>query len=438
MRVQLTVHPNRIEMQMKKIRLATAILVPLVCLSPVIVSAQKPADACCVIVALNASTGVATAKVNSSGNAFEFKAVDGLRGTLALTTRVRVGQAVYANFASQQVSLDGRTVCCTILSAREVGQNVVRTSSDESANLWTIQESLSAGRTGAAGGLINGIIYVAAGSGNNGSGVEAYDPSRNKWTGKQPTPSVSRAFAAAGVLNGLLYVAGGISPGVSVADVAAYDPVTNTWSTKAPMETVRSEAASAVLDGVLYVVGGRGKGGAITDDVTTYDPATNVWHTKPRYGYPGSVQPMARAGAAAGVINGILYVVGGYYKDGYGYDHFLAEVQAYDPKTDMWTSRPPMLTARIAPSVGVVKGMMYVVGGSDWDGKRLSSIEAYNPNTNKWTASYVSTMAVHAIPRAPMPTARRHSTVVVANGILYVIGGDNADGNLPTVEAFHP
>jgi Cu/Ag efflux protein CusF len=71
-----------------------------------------PVQPCCGITAINASTGVVTAKVNATGKAFEFKVADS-----ALLNSLKVGQGVYANFGASQVSVDGIVPCCGIVSA---------------------------------------------------------------------------------------------------------------------------------------------------------------------------------------------------------------------------------------------------------------------------------------------------------------------------------
>lgn len=76
-------------------------------------AAQTPA--CCSITGVERGTGVISAKVNASNQAFQFK----MNNAKTLAT-VRVGQAVYANFRTGQVSLDGRTQCCTIVTGRPV------------------------------------------------------------------------------------------------------------------------------------------------------------------------------------------------------------------------------------------------------------------------------------------------------------------------------
>lgn len=74
-------------------------------------SAQKPASPCCGIVSIDAATGLVTARVTATGYTFEFKVTN--PRTL---TSLRVGQGVFANFGGKQVSLDGRSACCSITS----------------------------------------------------------------------------------------------------------------------------------------------------------------------------------------------------------------------------------------------------------------------------------------------------------------------------------
>jgi lysozyme len=66
--------------------------------------------ACCSITAINTSTGVVTAKENATGKIFQFKVANS-----ALLNSLKIGQGVYANFATGQVSLDGSTMCCSIM-----------------------------------------------------------------------------------------------------------------------------------------------------------------------------------------------------------------------------------------------------------------------------------------------------------------------------------
>ncbi len=72
-------------------------------------AAQTPA--CCTITAIEAGTGLVSAKVTANGNVFQFKVA-----TPAVLASLKLGQGVYANFTTRQVSLDGRAACCAITS----------------------------------------------------------------------------------------------------------------------------------------------------------------------------------------------------------------------------------------------------------------------------------------------------------------------------------
>lgn len=68
------------------------------------------ANPCCAIVSINQKTGIVTAKVNATGQIFQFRVNDA-----ATLNGLKVGQGVYANFKAAQVSLDGAQPCCAIV-----------------------------------------------------------------------------------------------------------------------------------------------------------------------------------------------------------------------------------------------------------------------------------------------------------------------------------
>ena len=71
--------------------------------------AQTPP--CCSITAIQSRTGVVAGRVNANGSTFEFKVTNA-----ALLTSLKVGRAIYVNFTTRQVSIDGRSACCTVSS----------------------------------------------------------------------------------------------------------------------------------------------------------------------------------------------------------------------------------------------------------------------------------------------------------------------------------
>jgi len=280
------------------------------------------------------------------------------------------------------------------------------------------------GRTNLGVGVANGVLYSVGGyQGIDAVGtVEAYDAGTNSWTTKAPMPT-ARLGLGVSVVNGVLYAVGGFAPFVGpLATVEAYDPATNTWTTKAPMPTAREYLAVGVVNGILYAVGGYvlpGGAQTATGAVEAYDPVSDTWTAK------ASV-PTARGELAVGVVNGILYAVGGTALNNV--------VEAYDPVANTWTTKAPMPTTRSGLGVGVLNGVLYAVGGVPVPGSSsgfMAKVEAYDATTNTWTT------------KASMPSARSELGVGVLNNILYAIGGyamigANSYTQVGTNEAYSP
>lgn len=235
------------------------------------------------------------------------------------------------------------------------------------------------------------------------------------WVARAPPPA-SRYRASGAVVNGIFYLVGGVTDaGWGEEDfsaaVEAYNPATNTWSTKASMISSRQGAALGVLDGRLYLVGG--VDGYGDDGVTTdvYDPATNSWAHQP-------VLPRPRIYPGVASVNGRLYVFGG--RNTFG--QALSTVDVYDPVTNVWSAAAPMPTAHSGPAGAALNGILYVAGGVEPQSTEDRRLDAYDPVANTW------------IVRAPMPTVRSNAVAGVLGQELYMVGG-NSSG---TVEAFDP
>jgi len=69
----------------------------------------KPLTPCCSITGIDPRMSTVTAKETATGKTFSFKATNP-----SLLNSLKVGQAVYANFATRQVSVDGLEPCCSI------------------------------------------------------------------------------------------------------------------------------------------------------------------------------------------------------------------------------------------------------------------------------------------------------------------------------------
>jgi N-acetylneuraminic acid mutarotase len=350
-------------------------------------------------------------------------------GTLSGTTTVAAldGVATFRNLRIDAAG-DGFTLVASapgVDAGTSAALNVVRLAPCVTNNCWTVGEPLPTVRTRFSVGTVNGMIYVLGGQLPGTSPhsavftVEAYDPNTNRWLTKAPSPTWPGAQI--GVVNGVLYAVGGTNTGLvdplPTGDVEAYDPVTDTWTPRQSIANPPYGAGVGVVNGILYAVGGIAPGGSgivITGTLQAYDPASDTWTTK-------APMPTPRIGFRVGVLNGLLYVVGG---DNAG------TVEAYDPVTDTWVTKQHMLTVRSGFDVGVVNGMLYAVGGATGSDVALTitdRVEAYDPATNTWTT------------KAPMPIARLYPSVAVLNGILYALGGNPPFGYISGEnDAYHP
>ncbi|HVD61918.1 MAG TPA: invasin domain 3-containing protein [Gemmatimonadaceae bacterium] len=317
-------------------------------------------------------------------------------------------------------------------------------------NYWLRKAALPEDRQVFGIGAYNGILYVVGGGGwdtqSYSGAVNAYDPATDQWTSKTRMPT-ARGELSAGVIDGILYAVGGYNSH-DLNTVEAYDIVADKWTTKAPLPTPREGLAVAVVNGILYAIGGNqrssvGIRGSISTSTVTgplvfrsnlqsadrplgvveaYDPATNTWTTK-------SPMPTPRSMLAVGVLNGIIYAIGGASGSLWG----MRTVEAYDPATDSWsrksdmpsTSAPTSVYGRAALAAAVLNGTLYAIGGFAVYSE-TNLVESYDPVLDRWNRG------------VPMPTMRQSLGAVVIDGILYAVGGACYDDTLNAVEAYIP
>ena len=286
-------------------------------------------------------------------------------------------------------------------------------------NIWSSQTAMPAARSGAAGGVINGIMYVAGGqSTTDQTSLQAFDVSAGTWSVLASLPGGRYQGSGTGVINSELYEAGGwtTSPGLPNNNLFIYTPSSNTWRSGAAMPILSACGATGVIGGKLYVATGCDGFSGYRNFLHVYDPATNAWAAL-------ASSPNAHANSAFGVIGGKLLVVGGFNAAG-NVIHGILDV--YDPVANTWTTKAPMPTGRVGAVGAVVNGKLYVIGGSTNGSNSLTTVEVYDPVADSWTTV------------ASMPTPRAFSAVGVANGVIYVAGGGSGAAPLNIFESYVP
>ncbi len=237
--------------------------------------------------------------------------------------------------------------------------------------VWaTAQISLSENQVDPGIGVLDGKLYAVGGwdGNNNISDVMVYDPVLDTWS-QVSNMSIPRQRSIVTAYNGLLYVMGGEDEFNWLGNVEAYDPETNSWSSRndANWGGPNWKYKAAAIDGRIYVYG--------DGSIHIYDPDTDSWEW-----ISGGIES-PNDGAAIGVIDGKLYIAGGY---NYNEDWYRSELQVFDPETRISTSLTGMPNARHNASGAVIDGKFYVIGGQEF-GNRYYETLVYDPGTDIWT-----------------------------------------------------
>jgi N-acetylneuraminic acid mutarotase len=108
-------------------------------------------------------------------------------------------------------------------------------------------------------------------------------------------------------------------------------------------------------------------------------------------------------------LGGKIYVMGGYPASRVT----VRTVQVYDTASNRWSFATPLPLAVNHQMPAVANGRVYVIGGQTDAGNTsfTNTVFEYNPATSDWT------------PKAPMPTARSAGTAAVIGNLIYVAGG---------------
>jgi hypothetical protein len=140
-----------------------------------------------------------------------------------------------------------------------------------------------------------------------------------------------------------------------------------TWQTRAPMPVSRQKLATGVLNGKVYVIGGYDGNGNSTATVQVYNPTTDTWASAHSI-------PYAVNHNAAAVAGGNLYSFGA----GAG------EVFVYNPNNNSWGARASSHYVHSqTAAVGVISNNIYAAGGTGTPSQR--ELEVYDPVANTWT-----------------------------------------------------
>jgi hypothetical protein len=289
------------------------------------------------------------------------------------------------------------------------------------AGTWQARAPMSTPRNAHAAGLLEGVIRTCGGhaSGATTDACDTYDPITDLWS-PSACYACEREEAPACAVNGRLCVFGGyssVSP-PRLDSVVAYDPREGRWVGAAPMPLALEGADCATWAGKIYVVGGMGddpmQGGGVLE-FTPPDPSdpfdTGSWRDVGWYG--------AYRGVLAEVVAGKMYATGGVDWFNQVQDAVLVYDLAADPiSRTSWGTAP---NPRGWAAATVLRGRIYFVGGRQYPPGTLTDlVEVLDPQAPPAAAWSTET---------PLPVRRGAMRAVAFRDEIFVTGGETGETN---------
>ena len=281
---------------------------------------------------------------------------------------------------------------------------VVACDQGSAGSAWVELSGMETARSEHPGVVVDGQLVVIGGLAKTPVGdtfvtssVERYDPSSDTWVRLEDLPE-RRHHSAAAVVDGRLFVIGGFSEfGFDAVD-DVWEQVAGSWEPRASLPVPVGAAAAVVVQGDIYLVGGAPTGGLFR-----YDVEADTWKRLSSLG-------ASREHLAAVALDGVIWALGGRWGE-----EMRATTEIYSMETDSWSAGPEMNEARSGFGAAVLGDQIYVAGG-----------EVFNP-----TKALASTEVLRGgewEPFEPLPVGLHGVPLVAIEGILYLPGGSDQAG----------
>ncbi len=267
-----------------------------------------------------------------------------------------------------------------------------------------------------------GEFYLLGGRGIRP--VSIYSPETNSWREGSPPPVEVHHFQPIVYKDRILMIGaftGGWPRETPLDRVIAYVPGADSWEWGAGIPAARRRGASgvALVDEKIYIVGGivNGHVDGHVDWFDEYSPESGEWKILPR-------APHKRDHFQVGVLDGKLYAVGGRLssiKPGVSFSDVVPEVDVYDFERGEWSVLKTLIPTPRAGSFTMTFDSKVVVAGGE-SGAQVQAhdeVEAYDTRTERWTS-------------LPSLQRGRHGTgIFLFGGHLYTCSGCGNRGGSP-------
>lgn len=294
--------------------------------------------------------------------------------------------------------------------------------------------SLSAGRSEQISMMLGNNRVLVAGGTTNGTlpvkTAELYNPDTNTWSATGSMVVTRRGHTATLLLDGKVLVTGGFDGTVESPTAEIYDPATGIWTATGPMGRGRKyHTATRLGDGKVLIAGGivaTNVGNARIAEI--YDPSLGTFTSMPIT--PSSALMSApRYKHTASVLNdGVTVVLTGGFDSAVQGTTEIFTYNAATPTSSTWAAGPALAKSRHDHSASLLTGnrKILLTGGY---GQGLDTAEICD----------FSLVTPACATTTSMSTSRAsHTSTLLGNGNVLVIGGNDGSQILKTIEVFDP
>ncbi|XP_051569629.1 kelch-like protein 13 [Myxocyprinus asiaticus] len=231
-------------------------------------------------------------------------------------------------------------------------------------------------------GVMKGKMYVVGGRHYYGKAdtmkcAYRYDPIQNSWQ-RLADMHERRGSVTLVVLNEKIYAIGGERDSeVSMETVEVYCPNTNSWRFVCPLDQPLCFHAASVWKGAIFISGGLNSQCQCLLSMILYHPEKGSTYL--------AEMNHNRAQHCMETLGDHLYVAGGVScgAGGHWIDQLACEV--YDPMANSWSAIMSLPMPHVGSASVVLEGKVYVIGGYCQEYYRdTKSVHRYDPATERW------------------------------------------------------
>ncbi len=240
--------------------------------------------------------------------------------------------------------------------------------------------------------------------------------------------------SALGALHLFVFIAlTGVASAAPPAEHYVPDPHAGSWLKGPNLPEPRQDAAVTVLDGRIYVIGGYSANGPVG---TTYvlEPSAGTNLSPSASAPPLPVLPVGTWTTARAmpepVDHAAAAALDGYiYVAGGSAEKLVTnKFWRYDPAADAWVELPSMPVPRYAPSLEAFGDKLYLLGGTSSHGNDERSIEVFDPAANAWS-----------VIEDALGVDREGSSATLFQGRIALVGGrDREQRNMTSCDLYDP